>query len=37
MSWNGTAYVETAAARIYVGPNDPGSVPDGSVWIDTTP
>lgn len=37
MVWNGSAYVESATARVYVGPNDPGAVPDGSVWIDTTP
>jgi hypothetical protein len=36
-TWNGSAYVESTTARVYVGPNDPGSVPDGSVWIDTTP
>lgn len=33
-SWNGSAYVEDEDARIYVGPNDPGSVPDGSIWIE---
>lgn len=33
--WNGSTYVESNTARVYVGPNDPGSVPDGSVWIDT--
>lgn len=37
MSWNGSAYVADADARLYVGPGDPGSVPDGSIWIDTTP
>ena len=35
--WNGSAYAESSTARVYVGPNDPGSIPDGSVWIDTTP
>lgn len=35
MVWNGSSYVESNTARIYVGPNDPGTVPDGSVWIDT--
>lgn len=35
--WNGSAYVESNTARVYVGPSDPGTVPDGSVWIDTTP
>lgn len=35
MVWNGSAYVESSVARIYVGPNDPGTVPDGSIWIDT--
>lgn len=33
--WNGTSYVESSTARVYVGPSDPGVVPDGSVWIDT--
>lgn len=35
--WNGSAYVANPTALIYAGPNDPGSVPDGSIWIDTTP
>lgn len=35
MVWNGSAYVGSNAAGMYVGPSDPGSVPDGSVWIDT--
>ncbi|BCJ41671.1 hypothetical protein GCM10010168_53310 [Actinoplanes ianthinogenes] len=34
--WNGTAYVTDSTAAIYVGPADPGDVPDGSVWIDTS-
>jgi hypothetical protein len=37
MSWNGSAYVADADARVYVGPGDPGAVADGSIWIDTTP
>jgi hypothetical protein len=37
LAWNGSAYVESSTARVYIGPSDPGSVPDGSVWIDTTP
>jgi hypothetical protein len=37
MAWNGSAYVATPTATVYVGPSDPGTVPDGSVWIDTTP
>jgi hypothetical protein len=37
MAWNGSAYVATLTATVYVGPSDPGAVPDGSVWIDTTP
>jgi hypothetical protein len=37
MVWSGSAYVESTTARVYVGPDDPGTVPDGSVWIDTTP
>lgn len=37
MSWNGSAYVADADARLYVGPGDPGAVADGSIWIDTTP
>jgi tail-like repeat protein len=35
--WNGTAYAIVNTGDIYVGPNDPGSVGDGSIWIDTTP
>jgi hypothetical protein len=35
--WNGSAYVIVNTGDIYVGPNDPGAVGDGSVWIDTTP
>lgn len=34
MLWNGSAYVEAPTAKIYVGPTDPGAVPDGSVWIE---
>lgn len=37
MSWNGSAYVADADARLYLGPSDPGAVADGSIWIDTTP
>lgn len=33
---NGTAYVDFSSVRIWVGPTDPGSVPAGSVWFDTT-
>lgn len=36
MIWNGTAYVESNTARVYVGPGEPtGTIPDGSIWIDT--
>lgn len=35
-SWNGSAYVVDDDAAIYIGPSDPGSVPDGSLWIDTS-
>ncbi len=35
--WSGSAYVLSTTGDIYIGPNDPGSVGDGSVWIDTTP
>jgi hypothetical protein len=34
LTWNGSAYVEAPAARIYIGPSDPGAVSDGSVWIE---
>jgi len=34
--WNGSTYVASVNAGHYVGPNDPGSVPDGSIW-DQTP
>lgn len=37
MVWDGDEYVESPGALLYVGPTDPGAVPDGSVWIDTTP
>lgn len=37
LSWNGSSYVANDSARIYSGPNDPGSVPDGSIWIGYTP
>lgn len=30
--WNGTAYVLAPGAAHYIGPTDPGSVPNGSVW-----
>ena len=33
---NGTSYAVSSTADIYVGDVDPGSVPDGSVWIDTS-
>ncbi len=33
---NGSAYVDSDGAHIYVGPTDPGSVTNGSVWFDTT-
>lgn len=34
LAWNGSAYVESSTARVYIGPSDPGSVPDGSLWIE---
>jgi hypothetical protein len=34
--WNGSAYVSASGAAVYVGPSDPGSVADGSVWISTS-
>ncbi|PZM90184.1 MAG: hypothetical protein DIU79_14465 [Actinobacteria bacterium] len=33
---NGSSYVVAPGAGIYVGPTDPGAVPDGSVWYDTS-
>lgn len=33
---NGSAYVDTASTKVYIGPTDPGSVPNGSIWFDTT-
>lgn len=33
--WDGDSYEIANSATIYVGPSDPGSVPDGSIWIDT--
>jgi hypothetical protein len=34
-AWNGSAYAVVTTGEIYVGPTDPGSVGDGSIWIDT--
>jgi hypothetical protein len=34
--YNGSAYADADGAHIYVGNVDPGSVPNGSVWFDTT-
>lgn len=33
--WNGTAYVLAPGANHYVGPVDPGTVPEGSTWDQT--
>lgn len=33
---NGSAYVDSTSVVLYVGPTDPGAVPNGSVWIDTS-
>lgn len=30
--WNGSAYTLSTRAAHYIGPADPGTVPDGSVW-----
>ncbi len=35
--WNGSAYVIVNTGDIYVGPTDPGALPNGTFWIDTTP
>lgn len=35
MVWNGSAYVEAPLGRPYIGPVDPGAMPEGSIWIDT--
>lgn len=34
--YNGASYSNISGATIYVGPNDPGGVAAGSLWIDTT-
>ncbi|WP_367135806.1 hypothetical protein [Saccharothrix sp. HUAS TT1] len=34
--WGGSAYVASTSAGHYVGPVDPGNVPDGSIWDDTS-
>lgn len=34
--WDGDSYVLATDAAHYVGPTDPGAVPDGSVWDDTS-
>lgn len=36
-TWNGTAYEIDPDGVIYAGPVDPGTVPDGSIWINTSP
>lgn len=34
--FDGAGYVPATDAGLYVGPIDPGGVPDGSVWVDTS-
>lgn len=34
-AWNGSAYVLVTTGDIYIGPGDPGTVGNGSIWIDT--
>jgi hypothetical protein len=34
-AWNGSAYVLVTTGDIYIGPGDPGSIGNGSIWIDT--
>lgn len=34
-AWNGSAYVLVTTGDIYIGPSDPGTIGDGSIWIDT--
>ena len=34
-NYGGSSYAATTSAGVYVGPVDPGSVPDGSVWYQT--
>jgi hypothetical protein len=34
--YNGSSYATAPTAGLYVGTADPGSVPNGSVWFDTT-
>ena len=33
---DGTSYSSVESSRVFVGPTDPGSVPDGCVWLDTS-
>lgn len=33
--WDGDSYEPASGARIYVGPEDPGDVEDGSIWFNT--
>ncbi|AOZ64885.1 hypothetical protein SEA_MAYA_20 [Streptomyces phage Maya] len=33
---DGSAYPVAADSRVFVGPADPGTVPDGCVWFDTS-
>lgn len=37
-AWNGSAYVLSTTGDVYIGPsaNDPGTLPDGSIWVKTT-
>lgn len=34
--WGGSSYADADTTDIYVGPTDPGSVANGSIWFDTT-
>jgi len=33
---NGTTYAVAEGANVYVGAEDPGTVPDGCIWLDTS-
>jgi hypothetical protein len=33
--WSGTAWVGGSGTTVYEQPGDPGTVPNGSIWIDT--
>ncbi|QAY17138.1 hypothetical protein SEA_MADAMATO_20 [Streptomyces phage Madamato] len=33
---DGSSYSTVESSRVFVGPTDPGTVPDGCIWFDTS-